>query len=130
MNCILFKIVFLATLSLFVCQLGAAESSNYQKSKKHTLSVCAIVKNEAKYLKEWIEFHRLVGVDHFYLYNNGNIDSVQKVLSPYIRKGIVTFIDWSYFPYTIEDEKTCHWSLSTQIPAYENAIKFRAFAKN
>lgn len=84
------------------------------------------MKNEAKYLKEWIEFHRLVGVDHFYLYNNGNIDSVQKVLNPYIRKGIVTLIDWSYFSYAIDDEKTCHWSLSTQIPAYENAIKFRA----
>jgi len=125
-NCILFRIIVLAIISLFVHKLGAAESSNYKKSKKYTLSVCAIVKNEAKYLKEWIEFHRLVGVDHFYLYNNGNIDSVQKVLNPYIRKGIVTLIDWSYFSYAIDDEKTCHWSLSTQIPAYENAIKFRA----
>ena len=23
------------------------------------------------YLKEWLEYHQMVGVDHFYLYDNG-----------------------------------------------------------
>ena len=27
------------------------------------------IENEAKYLKEWIDYHLIVGVDHFYLYN-------------------------------------------------------------
>ena len=27
------------------------------------LSVCAIFRNEAPYLREWIEFHRIIGVD-------------------------------------------------------------------
>lgn len=30
------------------------------------LAVCAIFRDEAPYLAEWIEFHRLVGVEHFY----------------------------------------------------------------
>ena len=27
-----------------------------------------------RYLREWIEFHRLVGVERFFLYNNGSTD--------------------------------------------------------
>lgn len=34
------------------------------------LSICAIFKDEAPYLPEWIEFHRSVGVERFFLYDN------------------------------------------------------------
>lgn len=59
------------------------------------LAVCAIFRDEAPYLKEWIEFHRLVGVERFYLYNNLSQDDYQKVLTPYVKRGIVQLIDWS-----------------------------------
>jgi len=39
------------------------------------LSICAIFKDEAPYLPEWIEFHRLVGVERFFLYDNGSGDA-------------------------------------------------------
>lgn len=61
---------------------------------KYELAVCAIFQNEAPYLKEWIEYHRLIGVEHFYLYNNSSVDQYQKVLKPYIKKGVVELIDW------------------------------------
>lgn len=61
---------------------------------KYNVSICAIFKDEADYLKEWIEFHRIVGVEHFYLYNNKSTDNYLEVLSPYIRMGIVSLIDW------------------------------------
>lgn len=96
-----------------------------KRFKKYNLAICAIIKNEAKYLKEWIEFHRLVGVEHFYLYSNETSDLLRSTLKPYFRKGLVTFIHWIDFSEQIEDE-TEHWALSTQLPAYENAIKFRA----
>lgn len=35
------------------------------------LSLCAIMKNEARYIREWLLFHLEVGVEHFYLYDNG-----------------------------------------------------------
>lgn len=35
------------------------------------LPICAIFKEEAPYLPEWIEFHRLMGVERFFLYDNG-----------------------------------------------------------
>ena len=64
------------------------------EQKKHYLALCSIFRNEAKYMKEWLNFHLIVGYDHFYLYNNLSDDNYQKVLAPYIKKGLVTLIDW------------------------------------
>ena len=42
------------------------------------LSLTLIVKNEAFYIKEWIEFHRMIGVTHFYIYDNESSDDLYK----------------------------------------------------
>lgn len=62
--------------------------------KKYYVSICAIFKNEARYMKEWIEFHRIIGIDHFYLYNNFSEDDYLSILKPYIEQGIVTLTEW------------------------------------
>jgi hypothetical protein len=54
-----------------------------------------IFQDEAPYLKEWIEFHKLLGVDHFYLYNNNSKDNYIEVLKPYIKSHVVELIEWS-----------------------------------
>jgi hypothetical protein len=58
------------------------------------LSICAIFRDEAYYLKDWLTFHVGVGVDHFYLYNNDSADDFLAVLKPWIASGKVTLIDW------------------------------------
>jgi hypothetical protein len=58
------------------------------------LSVCAIYRDEARYLAEWIELHRLVGVERFFLYDNFSVDDHNQVLAPYVEQGIVTVHDW------------------------------------
>ncbi len=75
--------------------------------KKYNVSICAIFKNEAMYLKEWIEFNNIVGVEHFYLYNNNSDDDYQAVLKPYIDKGIVTLMQWPYDQKQMECYMTC-----------------------
>lgn len=66
-----------------------------KRDKKYNVAVCAIFKNEAHYLKEWIEFNHIVGVDHFYLYNNNSEDDYMSVLTPYINSGLVTLYQWT-----------------------------------
>lgn len=56
---------------------------------QYELSVCMIFRDEAPYLKEWIEFYRLLGVQHFYLCNHSSTDDFREVLEPYIKEGIV-----------------------------------------
>jgi hypothetical protein len=82
----------------------------------YSLSVAAIFRNEARYLKEWIDFHRLVGCEHFYLFDNLSTDAFREVLSPYVRQGIVELFSWP-----IEHDQVADWSVS-QCLAYERAL--------
>lgn len=108
---------------LFVClSLATAHAKDL---KKHNLSICSIFRNEASYLKEWIEYHKLIGVDHFYLYDNLSSDFFRRVVKPYVDSDLVTLIYWPDNLKTA-DEYGFVWALSTQVPAYENAIQWRA----
>lgn len=88
-----------------------------QPQKKYFLSVCAIFKNEGRFLKEWIDFYLLAGVEHFYLYNNLSDDDYLQVLKPYIDKGLVTLTDWAipyghmsaYFDCVEKYSAECNW---------------------
>ena len=71
--------------------------SNREPGKAY-LSVCAIYRDEARYLREWVAFHRLVGVDRFYLYNNRSKDDHLEALAPYLEDGSVVLRDWRLYP--------------------------------
>ena len=77
------------------------------QDKKYNVAVCAIFKNEAPYLKEWIEFNHLVGVEHFYLYNNNSEDDYQSVLEEYVQSGLVTLIQFPYEQAQMKCYKDC-----------------------
>lgn len=57
------------------------------------LAVVAIFRDEAPYLKEWLEFHLKAGVSHFFLFDNGSVDNGREVLSEFASN--VTVTDWS-----------------------------------
>jgi hypothetical protein len=59
------------------------------------VSIVSVFWNESKYLKEWIEFHSLIGVDKFYLVNNDSTDDYLSVLKPYIESGKVILTNMS-----------------------------------
>lgn len=59
------------------------------------LSIVALIKDEDPYLPEWMEYHRLVGVDHFYVYDNAGKVPLSQTLSREIAAGVATVI---HFP--------------------------------
>jgi glycosyl transferase family 92 len=61
---------------------------------KPYVSLCSLYRDHAEYLREWIEFHRVVGVDRFFLYDNESVDDHEEVLAPYVERGIVEVHDW------------------------------------
>lgn len=88
----------------------------------HPLAICAIFKDEAKWFREWIEFHEMQGVTHFYLYNNNSQDHYLAVLKPYIDSGKVTLIDWTH---TYDSNQADKW-IQIQTGAYMDCIhKFK-----
>ncbi len=55
------------------------------------LAICAIAKNEGAYFEEWIDWHRGLGVEKFYIYDNESDDDTRLVLEPYIADGTVEY---------------------------------------
>ena len=66
------------------------------KIYQYDFGVCAIFQNEARFMKEWIEFYKIIGAQHFYLYNNKSTDNYLDILKPYVEQGEVELFDWNY----------------------------------
>lgn len=66
-----------------------------KKSGSQYLSIVCIIKNEARYISEWIAYYKVMGADHIYLFNNGSKDNIKEVLSPYVKEGYVTLVDFN-----------------------------------
>lgn len=82
-----------------IIQLGIKKYFDVLSNDKNTkfeneLAIGAIMKNEGPYLKEWLDFHILVGVTKFYLYDNESTDETKEILKPYIKSGIVEYNYW------------------------------------
>jgi Glycosyl transferase family 2 len=58
------------------------------------LAICGIVRDEAPYLLEWIAWHRLIGVDHFVLFDNESNDGTTVMLKALAKAGIVDHVVW------------------------------------
>ena len=57
----------------------------------YELAIVSIAKNEGPYIKEWIEYHKLLGVTQFYFYDNESNDNTIGILQPYLESGLVTY---------------------------------------
>ena len=82
----------------------------------YDLAIAAIFKDEAPYLREWLDYHLLAGVEHFYLYNNDSSDGYAEILKPYVDANVVTLTDRP--------------GKLMQMPAYNDALtQFRFFCR-
>lgn len=74
---------------------------------RHELTACLKFKNAARFLPEWIEFHQIVGFEHFYLYNNNSTDNYLEALGPYREEGSVTLYEWPDTPAFPKADEHC-----------------------
>jgi len=58
------------------------------------LTVATVIKNKRRWLREWIEFHRMIGVEHFIIYDSGSTDEPFDVVRYYVEEGAVEYIPW------------------------------------
>ncbi len=86
--------------------------------KKYELSIAAMFQNEASRLKEWIEYHRIVGVEHFYLYNDRSTDNWQDIIAPYVKEGLIEIFNWPVPPQDSYYSSYC----TTQVNIYKDAL--------
>lgn len=93
---------------------------------KYYLSIVACVKNEDLYIQEWIEYYKLMGVEHFFIYDNESTDSTKEKLQPYINQGLVTY---NYFESASIKEKAQRqpYIYNCSIEQYGDTSKWMAF---
>ena len=75
---------------------------------KYYLSLCCIIKNE-RYLEEFINYYRILGVEHFYIFDNESFDPISKRLSNFYYDKICTIINYP--------------GKALQLNAYEECLK-------
>jgi hypothetical protein len=80
-------------------------------SPRYYFAICAIAKNEGRYFHEWITWHKNLGAEKFYIYDNESTDGTKEILAPYIESGLVE--------YTFQPGK------KQQLPAYDDCLEKR-----
>ena len=53
-------------------------------------AIGAIVKNEASSILEWVAYHRVIGIDHFFIADNGSQDGTLQILKGLEQQGLLT----------------------------------------
>lgn len=76
------------------------------------------------YIQEWLEYHLLVGVDHFYLYDQDGTDQAREILGPYEKEGVVTRHPWTHYDGTRFDGPTRFYQIN------KNHLAFAHCARN
>lgn len=73
---------------------GPASSSR----TRHYLAALIRVKDEARFLPEWIAHHVNLGIEHVYIYDNGSSDGTQEAVSLFVERGLATYVQWPTTP--------------------------------
>ena len=82
------------------------------------LCLAAIFRDEARFLKEWIEYYLMMGVEHFFLTNHLSKDNYMEVLQPYVDQGVVTLREEK------EEKKSAAHRFQIQNRAYYHAVEW------
>lgn len=74
---------------------------------KYRSVICVIVKNEQRFIREWVEHNLNIGFDKLYIYEDYGSDSHGDILQDYINSGNVELIslDKSNLPITKRDNR-------------------------
>ena len=94
-------------------------SSGVSLQNQQFLSMCTMVRNVDSFLPDWLDFHRYVGVEHVYIYDNEKPEAttLPASMKEYIDNGYVTVVPWAhrtsqmktYLEVQIAHENDCIW---------------------
>ncbi|MDO5131806.1 MAG: glycosyltransferase family 92 protein [Eubacteriales bacterium] len=81
---------------VMIRQNGTGKVLDYSdRRKKDYYAVAVIVKNEARYIREFILFYQATGADRIYVYDNDSTDNLLEEIEPFLKDGFVIYRKWS-----------------------------------
>ena len=84
------------TIILIIFFLKEKEIIKFRIINNTKVCICTPVKDENRYIKEYVEHYEKYGVDKIFLYDNNNVDGerLENVIGEYIKKGLVEIFDY------------------------------------
>lgn len=79
-------------------RLARRDASERPEERTHDLVVMVRVKDEARFLPEWLAHHVGLGVEHCYIYDNNSSDDIAAVMAPFVDRGLATVVPWPAVP--------------------------------
>ena len=69
---------------------------SYILSNEIKVCVCTVGKKENKYIKEFVQHYKDIGVDKIFLYDNNDMkgEKFEPILSQYIKEGFIEIFDY------------------------------------
>ena len=89
------KIKFIIFI-MFNLILLVATINRINKLNQIKICICTVGKNENRYIKEYIEYYKNLGIDKIFLYDNNNIDGeyFEDIIKEYKTQNYVEIINW------------------------------------
>lgn len=89
-------------------------------SKNNYIAISSTYREDPWNILEWLEYHILIGVDHFFIYNNDpNPEQLKFLMKSYIQEGYVS-LTWSFplFNKMQNKQRACHNDALIKCKAY------------
>lgn len=83
------------------------------------LAIVLIVRNEARHIAEWAQFHARAGAAHFYVYDNGSTDGTCAALQAALPADKCTILPWAQL---FQDGRSGR-EIHNQVLAYAHAVR-------
>jgi hypothetical protein len=98
--------------SIVYSNFGRFRAQVVQTAKRHRMpsgvALCCRIRDEGRFLKEWIEYYLAAGVEHIFFYEKLSQDNFREILTPYIERGLVTLSeDWPHIPISPAADHDC-----------------------
>ncbi|KAL5230239.1 hypothetical protein ABZP36_029015 [Zizania latifolia] len=55
--------------------------NRHRRQKAHSMCVCTMLRNQARFLREWLIYHSHIGVQRWFIYDNNSDDGIEQVLN-------------------------------------------------
>nr|GEV88915.1 glycosyltransferase family 92 protein [Tanacetum cinerariifolium] len=54
---------------------------------RHQVCVCTMVRNQARFLDEWVTYHGQIGVERWFIYDNNSDDDIEETIESLVGRG-------------------------------------------
>ena len=79
------------TLNYLIGRIINSLVSDEEQDKDAKVAICLICKDENKYLQEWIDYHKSLGFNHFFIYDNNSKIPISETI---VNQSDCTVIIW------------------------------------